>query len=171
MFEHILVAIDPSASSHCAFDAALNLAQTLAAQLTLVHALDRADPDGPRQPYIPTSRYSAELNNILQTDYEYRWEKFIRYYDSLLKQKQAAAEAVGVRVSYLQPCGCPGPALCSTAKNSQADLIVAGSHSRDGLSEVFLYRASRYVMYHAPCPVLIVNPQAKLSMQLDHFET
>ena len=159
MFDHILVAIDQSTSSHRAFDTALDLAQALNAQLTLVHALDRSDPESPRQPYISVDSYSMELDVLLLKDYDYKWAEFAKHYDSLLEQKQEAAEAIGVQARYLQPNGRPGLAICTIARDSQVDLIVVGSHSRQGLSEMLLGSVSNYVVHHAPCPVMVIHPE------------
>ncbi|MBE9140653.1 universal stress protein [Nodosilinea sp. LEGE 07088] len=158
MFKHILVAIDQSATSRHAFDAALDLAQALGAQLTLVHTLDRYDSDSPQQPYLAANSYSMELDELLRKDYEYKWGEFVNHYESLLKQHQEVAEAIGVRASCLQPYGRPGPAICTVARNAQADLIVVGSHGRHGLGEMFLGSVSNFVMHHAPCPVLVLHP-------------
>ncbi len=159
MFNHILVAIDRSAFSQRAFDTALDLAQALNAQLTLVHALDRSDPDSPSQPYISVDSYSMELDGLLRKDYDYRWAEFVKHYDSLLEQKQEVAAAVGVQARYLQPNGRPGLAICTIAKESQVDLIVIGSHSRRGLGEMLLGSVSNYVVHHAPCPVMVIHPE------------
>ncbi|NJL47199.1 MAG: universal stress protein [Leptolyngbyaceae cyanobacterium SM2_5_2] len=159
MFNHILVAMDQSTSSHQAFDTALDLAQALNAQLTLVHALDRADPDSPRQPYISVDSYSMELDVLLRKDYDYRWVEFVKHYDSLLKQYQEVAEAIGVQASYVQHNGRPGLAICTIAKDSRVDLIVVGSHSRQGLREMLLGSVSNYVVHHAPCPVMVIHPK------------
>lgn len=158
MFKHILVAIDGSAFGHSAFDSALDLAQSFDARLTLVHALDRYDPNSPQQPYLAANSYSLELDDRLRKDYEVDWRKFVNHYDSLLKQHQEAAEAIGVPASCLQPYGRPGSAICTIAQNVHADLIVVGSHGRSGLSEMFLGSVGNYVMHHAPCPVLVIHP-------------
>jgi nucleotide-binding universal stress UspA family protein len=161
MFNHILVAIDPSASSQRAFDTALDLAKALSAQLTLVHALDRSDPDSPREPYTAVNSYSMELDALLRKDYEYKWGEFVKHYDSLLKQMQERAEAVGVQAGYLQPNGRPGPAICTIAKTGKVDLIVVGSHGRTGLRQMFLGSVSNYVMHHAPCSVMVIHPDGQ----------
>ncbi|WP_035985279.1 universal stress protein [Leptolyngbya sp. KIOST-1] len=158
MFNHILVAIDASDASQRAFDTALDLAQTMQAELTLVHALDRSDPESPSQPSIAVDSYSMELDRLLIQDYDYRWSEFIKHYDALLEQKQAAAAAVGVQARYLQPNGRAGLAICTIAQDAQVDLIVIGSRSRRGLSEMLLGSVSNYVVHHSPCPVMVIHP-------------
>jgi nucleotide-binding universal stress UspA family protein len=98
-----------------------------------------------------------ELDVLLLKDYDYKWAEFAKHYDSLLEQKQEAAEAIGVQARYLQPNGRPGLAICTIARESQVDLIVVGSHSRQGLSEMLLGSVSNYVVHHAPCPVMVIH--------------
>lgn len=158
MFKHILVALDQSAFSRRPFDAALDLAQGLGAQMTLVQVLDRYDPDSPSPPDFSANSYSIKLGEVLQRDYEYQWSEFVKYYESLIQQYQEAAEAIGVQASYLQLYGRPGPTICTVARNAQVDLIVVGRHGRHGLGELFLGSVSNFVMHHAPCPVLVIHP-------------
>jgi len=161
MLNHILVAIDKSASSQRAFDTALGMAKDLGAELTLVHALDVFDAASPKRPPLPASSYSIELDTLLRENYERQWAEFVNHYNSLLKQKQEKATAVGVPVSYLQPYGRPGPTICRAAKDSDADLIVVGSHGRKGLSEMILGSVSNYIMHHAPCSVMVIHPDSQ----------
>ena len=100
-----------------------------------------------------------ELDALLRKDYDYRWAEFVKHYDSLLKQQQEAAAAVGVKARYLQPNGRPGLAICTIAKESSVDLVVIGSHSRRGLGEMLLGSVSNYVVHQAPCPVMVIHSE------------
>ena len=51
--------------------------------------------------------------------------------------------------------GEPGPVICQSAQELGADLIVVGSHGRGSIGRVLLGSVSRYVLEHAPCPVLV----------------
>ncbi|MEM9007845.1 MAG: universal stress protein [Cyanobacteria bacterium P01_F01_bin.86] len=160
MISHILVAIDQSTTSYQAFATALDMAQDLGAELTLVHALDVFDTTSPERPQMVVNAYSIELDRLLRESYERQWVEFVDRYESLLKQKQAEAKAVNVAAKYQQPYGRPGPAICQTAREVQADLIVVGSHGRKGLSEMILGSVSNYIMHHAPCSVMVIHPNS-----------
>jgi nucleotide-binding universal stress UspA family protein len=41
-----------------------------------------------------------------------------------------------------------------------AQLLVVGSRGRGGLSGMLLGSTSQALMYHAPCPLLVVRPAA-----------
>jgi nucleotide-binding universal stress UspA family protein len=51
----------------------------------------------------------------------------------------------------------PARALLSFARESDADLIIIGTHGRGGLAEFFLGSAAQRVVRNAPCPVLTVR--------------
>ncbi|MEL7316907.1 MAG: universal stress protein [Cyanobacteria bacterium P01_A01_bin.123] len=158
MLNRILVAIDQSVASQRAFDAALELAKALGAELILIHTLDVFDPASPERPTMPVGSYSMGLDDILRKNYDRQWAEFVQHYDALLKQKTEAAIHQGIAATFEQPYGRPGPAICKTAETDQIDLIVIGSHGRTGLREVLLGSVSNHVLHHAPCSVMVVHP-------------
>ncbi len=48
--------------------------------------------------------------------------------------------------------------VCRVAEEMNADVLVVGSHGRDGLSRLVLGSTAEKLMRHAPCPVLVVRP-------------
>lgn len=55
--------------------------------------------------------------------------------------------------------GDPGPALASLAEETGAELIVVGSHGKGIVGRFLEGSTSRYLLDHAPCPVLVVPPE------------
>ena len=53
--------------------------------------------------------------------------------------------------------GEPGPTICDIAERVGADVILVGSHGHGWLQRVFIGSVSKYVLDHAPCPVLVVR--------------
>ena len=51
----------------------------------------------------------------------------------------------------------PGGALCRLAEEQQADLIVIGASDKSVIQRFLEGSAMRYVVKHAPCPVLVVR--------------
>lgn len=160
MLSNILVAIDKSVASRQAFDTALELASALGAKLTLVHVLDIFDPASPQRPHPSANSYSVELDALLRDNYDRQWGEFVQHYDALLQQRQQQAQAQGIPCDYVQPYGSPGSALCRMARDCQADLILVGSHSRRGLSEMLLGSVSNYITHHASCSVMVIHPKS-----------
>ena len=60
---------------------------------------------------------------------------------------------------YEQIYGNPAKTICRVAKNNDIDLIVIGRRGRSGISELMMGSVSNYVLHHAPCSVLIVQPR------------
>ncbi|MDJ0705725.1 MAG: universal stress protein [Leptolyngbyaceae cyanobacterium MO_188.B28] len=162
MFEKILVAMDKSDLSQCAFEKAVSLAKVLNAKLMLLHVLSSDDEDSPQMNTLYGEGYYTELDEILRDRYEREWNEFAHDYLSLLEGWVKQAVTAGVDAECTQPCGNPNRTICDLAKAWEADLIVMGSHGRKGFSELLLGSVSNYVMHHAPCSVLIVHPQEAL---------
>jgi nucleotide-binding universal stress UspA family protein len=87
-----------------------------------------------------------------------------RRIDALRTKRQLVAHGTAVR---LTEAGVPAreevrlgdvaEQIITAAIESEADLIVMGSHGRTGLERVLLGSVARNVLYHAPCSVLIVR--------------
>jgi len=91
-------------------------------------------------------------------------EAYAKSVDALRSTHQFVAHGTAVRLS---EAGVPARSevrlgdvaeqIITAALESEADLIVMGSHGRTGLERVFLGSVARNVLYHAPCSVLIVR--------------
>ena len=161
MLNKLLAAIDESAASDWAFETALEVARALNAELILVHALNIFASDSPRSPFVPVGSDLSEIDEKAQKDYELKMAEFVGRYDALLKEKQAAAKAVGVTAQYIQPYGRPGPAICQAASDHNVDLIVVGNRDRSTLKELVPGSVSNYIVHHAPCSVTIVHSDSQ----------
>jgi nucleotide-binding universal stress UspA family protein len=53
--------------------------------------------------------------------------------------------------------GRPAEEILSMAKQWKADLILVGSHGRQGISKLIIGSVSQAVVSHAPCSVLVVD--------------
>jgi universal stress protein A len=59
---------------------------------------------------------------------------------------------LAVRIS-----GSPANAIVEYARSIHADVIVVGTHGRDGVSRLLMGSVAEHVVRHAPCPVLVVR--------------
>jgi len=66
----------------------------------------------------------------------------------------------GIRVETLVREGDPGTEIIQEAESWPADLIVVGSHGRQGLKRLLLGSVAHYVTNHAPCSVEIVRSRS-----------
>jgi len=91
-------------------------------------------------------------------------EAYARSIDEQRSTHQFVAHGTAVRLS---DAGVPARSevrsgdvaeqIITAAIESEADLIVMGSHGRTGLGRVLLGSVARNVLHHAPCSVLIVR--------------
>ncbi|HAC64709.1 MAG TPA: universal stress protein, partial [Cyanothece sp. UBA12306] len=86
-------------------------------------------------------------------------EEFEQIGLNTLKSRHEEAIQAGVKAEYQQIAGTPGKSICKVAAEWKADLIVVGHRGLSGLKELLLGSVSNYVLHHAPCSVLIVQPK------------
>lgn len=73
---------------------------------------------------------------------------------------------IGEDVAHEVRIGHPPTELLAAARDSQADLIVLGSHGRTGIARLLLGSVARAVLHHADCSVLIVRRRTE-SVQIE----
>lgn len=155
MYNRILAALD--VLEPAVFEAALSLAVATDADLLLLHVLSYRDSDSPVSPVATAWDYASPLSQYAWETYQEQWQAYINKGLEILRDYTGRAEAAGVTADFLQTTNSPGRGICQAAKSWRADLIVTGSHQRQGLQELLLGSVSNYVMHHAPCSVMIVS--------------
>lgn len=131
--KRILCPIDFSATSAHAFAFAERLASSLSSQLLLLHVSDR-EPSYTVAGQQPTE--DTELHKQLE---------------------DVRPSAPSISVERVLHSGVPGEVICWLAENRHCDLIVMGTHGRQGLMHLLLGSVAEYVMRNARCPVLTVR--------------
>lgn len=164
MFHKILVAIDTSEIGKNVFDTALALAKATGASLMLLHVLSAEEEGSPYMPIIFSSMGYAGGEKIIES-YREDWEAFEKQGLELLRVRKDEATLAGVSTEFIQRPGRPGRTVCNFAQTWGADLIVIGRRGHSGLSDLFLGSVSNYVLHHAPCTVLTVQPSVKPATQ------
>ena len=139
--ETILVAVDFSAPSQHALDAAIGLAGRERAKLHIVHAVEvptvaKAYPFEVPTTYVTSARQDAQ---------------------QLLEGAVKSAAERGVDAeSHLS--GAPAStAIDALAAELDADLLVVGTHGHTGLKHFTLGSVAERVLRGAPCSVLVVK--------------
>ena len=143
MYKHLLVAIDDSELALGALDQAVALAAKLEAKVTVVTV---------SEPWTSVVVGDAAIGFPID-DYE---ASIAKWSASLLSQAEAKASAAGV------PCetvhvkdSYPADGILATAKDTNCDLIVMGSHGRRGISRLLLGSQANNVLTQSTVPVLI----------------
>jgi nucleotide-binding universal stress UspA family protein len=179
MFNKILVAIDHSPVNKQVFDQGLALARADQANLILLHVLSNEEADIPLlSPYFvqhqdrclhdepPIMQLGNEVygNEVYGQERSNVKQQGIKLLRSFAEKAMYAnnytnsAIATGIATEFSQITGHPSSTICEFAKSCQADLIVMGRRGYSGLKDIFLGNVSNYVVHHAPCSVLLVQP-------------
>ncbi|GAC1410947.1 MAG: universal stress protein [Actinomycetota bacterium] len=138
MFERILVGTDGSDTASKAVAHAAGIAAASGAELLVLCAYPspKADPGSTFGP--SNSAPGPEIARSILAD----------------AQKRLGANA---SVRTLMREGDPADALCDTAEEEKADLIIVGNRGMTGTKRFLLGSVPNNVTHHAPCSVLIVH--------------
>jgi nucleotide-binding universal stress UspA family protein len=139
-FKHILVATDFEASSAEAVETAVGLAQTLGAQLTLLHVWEI-----PIYPYM-----EFMLNSDVIASVEDRAVN--RLAEGLESVRKVLPDAQSLLKS-----GEPWDGILEAIQELKPDLVVLGTHGRRGVSHVMLGSVAEKVVRLSPVPVLTLR--------------
>lgn len=75
-----------------------------------------------------------------------------------MRQLQQSQECKGISHEALLMCGELWPVLSDIVARRGVDLIVAGTHGREGIRKLLLGSFAEEIFRHASCPVLLVGP-------------
>jgi nucleotide-binding universal stress UspA family protein len=135
---NVLVAFDFGESSQKALAYARNLTRALGGHLHVLHVADviattaaQFYPDAAGNPEVRTASVALQHLRAFLSDVD---------------------GTPAVRIS-----GSPAHAIVEYAKSVHADMIVMGTHGRDGVSRLLMGSVAEHVVRHAPCPVLVVR--------------
>ena len=137
--ERVIAAIDFSESSLLAMETALHLMPETGGFLWLLHVLEMPrgiDPIGVLQPSI--DELEAEALERLQ---------------ELIPDNPEKKMQIERRVAR----GSPAKTIAHEARETDADLIVVGTHGRTGLARMLLGSTAEALLRKAPCQVLVVK--------------
>ncbi len=143
MINRILVATDFSPQSEEAVHRALELAEALHAEVTLLHAWFApiyAMPDG--STIVPDPTSIAEMAT--------------RSHDQLEALRERLAKP-GLKLSARVVEGPPAETIARVADGEHFDLLVVGTHGRTGVRRLLLGSVAEHVLRTAHTPVMTVH--------------
>jgi nucleotide-binding universal stress UspA family protein len=146
MYHRILVAVDGSSTSRRALQEGLKLAADEHAHLLLVHVLDES----------ALYRYPVPIGDALHPVLE-AWRQGGQ---NVLNEASGLARQAGAEVEaeLLESADRQIPeVIVDKAKRWEADLIVMGTHGRQGLEHLLLGSVAERVIRIAPVPVLLTR--------------
>ena len=139
-YSHILLAVDFSRNSHSVAQQALQMQQAFQARLSLVHVIEYMQVDLSNELLMPQE---LELDRELEEAAHRKLETFAR--------------SLGIDESEcLVAQGSTRREILRLANENAVDLIVIGSHGREGI-QLLLGSTANAVLHGAPCDVLAVR--------------
>ncbi|MEM9027118.1 MAG: universal stress protein [Pseudomonadota bacterium] len=146
MFTHLLLATDGSELAEVAVARGLQLAQTLQADVTVVHVTPPVSVVVPAEAGLAFSEAAHQ-------------EGGARTAALIFERVEARAREHGVACRTVHVTGHrPADGIIQTADAKACDLIVVGSHGRRGLSRLTLGSQANEVAARTSVPVLIFGP-------------
>ena len=143
----IVVCTDFSACSELALQRAADIAGRDETRVFLIHAYDpkKSRGPGPREPSEGDREgWNEDSMNQLK-------ESRRRYFGHLA-DTDVQYDAI--------PSAHPSIEICKIAKDTNASLIVLGSHGRTGMLRRLLGSVAEATVRHAPCSVFVVREEA-----------
>lgn len=140
--QHVLVAVDGSASANRAASFAAQVAGAFSAKLELLHIYDAPTASALGMEALSREQLAETGRKLAKGSFE------------------AARQAIGateVEIVERFSLGHPGQEIVAAAESSKADLIVLGNRGRSQVESLLMGSVSGYVTYRANCPVTIVR--------------
>lgn len=167
-FKKILVALEFSPKDESVFSESLSLAQSIGAQLTLIHCLSDLTEmatisqttmdSGMGLTAIPgaTSMSPAMVNMDLIEDANITKHQQAQKRLALY-QKQASSQGVRADCKCYEGTEDIGFQICQIAQEKNVDLIIIGRKGHNTIAEALLGSVSNHVLHHAPCAILVIQ--------------
>jgi nucleotide-binding universal stress UspA family protein len=146
----ILFATDGSPSAELAQQEAFELAHRLDAPLVVVSVA---------HVHLPAVGYAGYGYSNIVSELTQAEHKRVR---ELLATIAASACAVGLSCSTVMADGFAVEEICEVASDRDVQLIVVGSHGWGAARRFLSGSVSTGLVHSAPCPVLVVRPEAQL---------
>ena len=151
-FQRILIGIDDSKYAENATQQGFDLARQFNAKVALVHIVEPVvtapmNDTSMMGTFIPTLNVGVEDMQI---------ENIQEQYASKLMSNTIARYGEGLEITQFNEYGSAEEAIINCASQFSADLIVVGTHSRNGLDRLLMGNVAEYVVRHSPVAVLVV---------------
>ncbi len=139
-FSRILIAVDASEVGAHATLVGLELASALGAEIALIHVA---------APTVSDAAWFAVASSELTKPPDIEISEVLAGLRGRVP--------IPANVVRFVPVGDPVQSITEAARSWPAELVVIGSHGRDGVDRVLLGSLAEGVARHAACPVLIVR--------------
>jgi nucleotide-binding universal stress UspA family protein len=150
VYTKILVPIDGSKIAQKAAGHAINMGKLFNAEIEILYVVPETEEHRKRKQVFEDEVLEEELNTFS----ELFGKSYIQEIQRICSTKDIKSKLKTVIIH-----GNPGPKIVEESKKEDIDLIIMGRKS-EAIETMELGPASRYVVEHAKCPVLLVTLSA-----------
>lgn len=147
----IISAIDFSDCSINALEHAVSIASYSKANLLLLWV---------NNPYTTKTILSSDMSDDLVEEVEHQFTKLINKYGPMLPDS---------KIDYIIREGKVYKEVVSQARESEAWLIVAGTHGSSGFEELWMGSNANRIVTAAPCPIITIRGGVEISRNLERI--
>ena len=141
----VLVATDFGETSISALTYGRNLARTFGARLHVLHVAEKMS--------------TTAGDELFAGDLDTLQAEVVEHATTRLKAALTDNDLTTLRaVPVVRVSSDPARAIIEYAREAHVDIIVAGTHGRGAVSQLFMGSVAEHVVRRAPCPVLVVRP-------------
>jgi nucleotide-binding universal stress UspA family protein len=148
VYTKILAPIDGSKIALKAAGHAISMAKLLNAEIEILYVIPKTEEPKTRKQFFEDEVLEEELSKFSEL-----------FGKSYIQEVQRICRTEDVKMKTVIIQGSPGPKIVEESKKQDVDLIIMGRKS-EAIETMELGPASRYVVEHAKCPVLIVTLSA-----------
>jgi nucleotide-binding universal stress UspA family protein len=154
MFKSILIPIDASTNSQNAAMVGLEFARKLGASVRIIHVLQQR------------VMYPLQVETFYDEDARAQGEEIIKPWTDHAERLGVPCETTVIE----SPLWNTGEAIVEAAKERACDLIVMGTHGREGLGRLMVGSVAERVSRLATQPVMLVRSAATNNTNINPFE-
>jgi nucleotide-binding universal stress UspA family protein len=143
VYQHILLPVDGSPASKTAAEGGIAFAAQVGARVTVLHVIE------------PLHLFTYEFDVTEQIHEEWRRKRDASAAELVAPVERRAREANVPCNAVLVQADQPYEAIINTAHEQLCDLIVMGSHGRQGIGGLLLGSQTQKVLTHSAMPVLV----------------
>lgn len=148
MYTKILVPIDGSKIALKAAGHAISMAKLLNAEIEILYVIPETEEPKTRKQFFEDEVLKEELNKFSEL-----------FGKSYIQEVERICSTEDIKLKNVIVQGRPGPRIVEEAKKEDVDLIIMGRKS-ETIDSMQVGPASRYVLEHSKCPVLIITLSA-----------
>ena len=160
LYKRIILATDFSDTSKEASYYALQLAQTYKAELKALHVFDTSAWDVSPSYYFNIESKKSKLDRVLEDT-----QRIPQREKKALKE---LAKSFDLEIETIFIEGTAGEEIVHYAEETNADLLVLGTHGYKGWERFTLGSVAAFLVRYAPCAVLTIRHRVKWIKSMSH---